>query len=646
MNRHQERLERSTRVAKILAQRGWIDSIVVGARRCAKEFRGLTEKRLRDESATLRSQQSRRNIDDAARIARIGGLVIEAIRRNLELTLFDVQIRAGIVVGCGAIAEMQTGEGKTLAGVLPAYWHALSGRGVHVATTNEYLAGRDRDLLSPIFESLGMTAGLLRESDDLQATRQAYRCDITYGAGYSFGFDYLRDQLALRTAGAAKLGAMTLNRLAGSPIESKLRQRGLHAAIIDEADHVLIDDAVSPLVLSGGQSGESPDADVHRAARRLTDRLSAPTDYRIDHLTRTISLSRTGYGRVYSMSDDLTVNENLVRPWHEYVLLALRAKHLIHRNVHYVVSDQKIHLVDESTGRVFSDRTWSAGLHQAVLACEQLPITAETRSLAKITRQRIYRLYKWLGGMTGTAEGCEQEFQSVYGLPVQEIPTRIKSRRVTEPTRVVNHAAEKYRAIGDETEKILQAGRAVLIGTSSIEQSHAIRDELASRSIAAQILNGVQDASEAVIIGGAGQVGAVTVATNLAGRGTDIKLSKTLAENGGLHVIVTQHHPLARVDRQMIGRAARCGDPGSAVVYMAADDDWIEHHAPWLAQTIRRNVVTDQVASRSIQNEVSKTQRRCAAAAAQARYEMLKRDQQAISLMSDQTSSRSPICRV
>ncbi|TWU08260.1 preprotein translocase subunit SecA [Stieleria varia] len=624
-----DRTEVATRVARNLSRDRWLESIISLARQRAKVIRGMSAEQLRQETVRLRIPGT---VLDVQRVAMATAAVIEAVRRVQAVELFDTQLRAGLIVGCGAIAEMQTGEGKTLAGVIPAYLHSLSGRGVHVATTNAYLARRDHQLLSPIFQCLDVSAGLVEDEADFRTTQMAYRCDVTFGSGYAFGFDYMRDQLALRAASAVELGTTTLHRIHGFDTHELLRQRGLNVAIIDEADQVMIDDAVSPLLLSGPRSQKPADAEVHLAALTMVEKMRFGDDFRIDQLVRAITLTDEGHRKVYS-NRRMTMHHALMRPWHEYVALALKAKHLVHRDVHYIVSGQEIQIVDESTGRIFSDRTWSDGLHQAVQAAEELPITAETRALAKITRQRFFRLYGTLGGMTGTADGCQTEFESIYGTPVVRVPTRNPNRRVVFPTRICRNANEKAIAIAAETEEMLRAGRAVLIGTHSIAQSELIVAAMTQRSIPVRLLNGVQDESEAEIIARAGVEGAVTVATNLAGRGTDIRLDDAVARRGGLHVIVSQHHPMARVDRQMIGRAARCGDPGSASFYIAADDEWIQQHAPWLARTVRHITDSGMVPGQSLDRHVARAQRRCEIAAAQARHQLLKRDEEAIALM-------------
>ena len=604
-----------------------IDRIVAKTFQVADSLQATTTEQLRDHTVNLqRLIRQGESLTDPEFLALAGGGVIEATRRQLGLTLFKVQIKAGIIVSLGAVAQMQTGEGKTLSGILPAYVHALSGRGVHVATTNTYLAKRDHDELTGVFQGLGLTTGLLEDDATDEQAQASYRADITYGPGHSFGFDFLRDQLTMARDESCSLGAQVFQRSSGSTSQSALRQRPLATSIIDEIDHVLLDDAASPLILSTSSEGTAIDADVHDLARELVDStLVQEQHYLVDVSKKTVELTDAGFEIVYENAHPSSISQ-IFRPWHEYVVLALRAECILFRDVDYVLSEDKIQLVDQATGRVFEDRHWSDGLHQAVLAAESLPITPETSSLAKITRQRFYRHYQTLGGMTGTAKGCESEFASVYGLPVQAVELRVPSRREMHAPIVRATLAEKYAAIADEVDKMFQARRAVLVGTNSISESLLIGEELQRRGIQFQLLNGVQDKQEADIISLAGQPGAVTVATNLAGRGTDIKLHADVKQIGGLHVIAAAHHSLARVDRQLVGRSARCGDPGSARIYVSAEDDLFRQHAPWVARSITRRLNANQLAG--LQGTIEKLQRSHQSRMASQRWEMLQQDRQ------------------
>ena len=615
-----------------LGRRDWILDIVRQSHHVADSLKGCASQELvRHTEYLAMSLRKSAEPSDPKLLALAGGAAIEAVRRVLGLTLFDVQLEAGIAIACGAVAEMQTGEGKTLAGVLPTYVHALQGRGVHVATTNAYLADRDHQDLTLVFRMLGLTTGLLADDADLQQTQSAYAADITFGSGHTFGFDFLRDQLVLRESETQRLGVRTLQRVSGNSPESQLRQRPLYAAIVDEIDHVLIDDAVSPLILSSSSQGSAPDEMLHQQAAHAAAKLQSGSDYTAHAANRSIELTEPGFDALYD-NQPLATHFSLVRPWHEYVVLALRASHFFQRDVHYVVRGDEVQIVDESTGRIFEDRTWSEGLHQAVLAREGLPVTAESAPLAKITRQRFYRHYELLAGMTGTAAGCEKEFASVYGLAVARIPLRNKSKRSIQPPCLINNANEKYQAIAQETRQVVESGRAVLIGTLNIEQSHAIAAQLDRCGLSYQLLNGIQDAAEAEIIAAAGQAHAITVATNLAGRGTDIKLDDAVRESGGLHVIVSEHHALARVDRQLIGRCARCGDPGSARVFMSGEDDLFCKQAPWISRAISRNRrrQSDQT---PITKQINRLQTEMQAKATSVRWQMLQVDRENESLL-------------
>ncbi|QDS90714.1 preprotein translocase subunit SecA [Rosistilla ulvae] len=517
-----------------------------------------------------------------------GALVCEAVAQVLGKSLYDVQLTAGIILAHGAVAEMQTGEGKTLSGLMPAVLHALSGRGVHVATPNTYLATRDFETLRPVIEHLGLTAGCLSDDADHGQRAAAYECDITYAPGYAFGFDYLRDQMALRSTAGGRLGDQLRQRLRGAASETQLLQRGRHCAILDEIDHVLVDDATSPLILSAAGDREAPDAAIHQAAKQIAATLSAEEHFQIAPDGSGLELLPAGIEAIYDDSAP-TGDPQLRRAWHEYVHLALRATHQFHRDVHYIVTADKVRIIDASTGRVFDDRTWNDGQHQAIEAKEGLRITTEQTALARITRQRFYRMYDVLCGMTGTAAGCAAELNEFYHLSVVEVPLRVPSRRRTLASVRCTDIQEKRNRIVDEARNCQRRGQPVLIGTHSIAESQQLAERFETEGLRFELLNGKQDADEAEIIAAAGRCGAITIATNLAGRGTDIHLDADAAAAGGLHVIITQHHAIDRVDRQLIGRSARQGDPGSVRFYYALDDPLIRQ-APWIARWLERQI--------------------------------------------------------
>ncbi len=587
-----QKLDRSS-IARLASRRlgrtGWVANLITRARSIAASLCVRSADALHAHTRQLRKivQDSRVSNEDS-HLALAAAGVIHAVRRATGKELFDVQLHAGFIISCGAIAEMQTGEGKTLAGVLPAYLRSLAGLGVHVVTPNDYLAQRDHDLLAPVFHQLGLTTGAITAATDPIGKQAAYRADVTYGSSHTFGIDFFRDQLELGPITEERLGDHLYRAAIDNDSESRQLQRGLNSAIIDEVDHVLIDDAVSPLLLSRTDEGEAPDAEVHRAALAHSAKLIADVDFQVLAGSQT-QLTEVGFKRVYAPPlQAVLVHPALVRPWHEYVVLALRARNCYQRDVHYVVHEAKVQIVDVSTGRIFEDRTWSDGLQQAIEAREKVEIRAESKALARVTRQRLFRKYEFLGGMTGTAADCEKEFASVYGLPVATVPLRTPCKRVMLSEHFTRTLAEKIADIAHDVECLNAAGRAVLIGTLSIAESHEIALALQQRNLSFQLLNGIQDADEATLISRAGRRGAITVATSLAGRGTDIQIDPHVAQAGGLHVIVAQKHELARVDRQLIGRCARCGDAGSAQVFVSAEDAIANTEAPWISRAIRR----------------------------------------------------------
>lgn len=645
MTSQADRSSKARAVRNQLDRPGWLDSIISEGTRVADQLSGCAADELRCHTNRLRLYARTMVEGDLQRllVLAVGG-VLESVRRTKGLRLFQQQLRAGVIVSCGAVAEMQTGEGKTLAVALPAYFHALAGRGVHVATPNSYLAGRDNGMLAPVFSALGMTVGLLRDQASREETRSAYRADVTYGPGHAFGFDYLRDQLTLDRINASPLGQRLYARLCDATQHDKRLQRGLHAAIVDEIDHVLIDDAASPLLLSGNRHGESPDADVHRAALELAAVMRLEIDFQ-NHHNGGIALTDAGFDRVYA-EQKWALHSELIRPWHEYVILALRARYAYRPNIDYVIRNQQVQIVDRSTGRIFEDRTWSDGLHQAIEAKENLTIRCESVPLAKITRQRFFRYYESIGGMTGTAAGCKREFATVYGLAVAEVPLRIPTRRVILHNHISLTQSEKFAAIAEEARSMHQSGRAVLIGTLHIAESLAIADELRLRELCFELLNGIQDSDEATIVAKAGRAGAITVATNLAGRGTDIRLDRAVRDRGGLHVIVTQKHSLARVDRQLIGRCARCGDPGSAREFICAEDRLVADHSPWVARAIMRWTKQGRRGDLPLGNHLRRAQQQQQRLATSLRWRLLQSDRDDEFLLHQSTASPLRCCQL
>ncbi len=551
----------------------------------ADELRHVSNDDLRKHTDAIREYRKQKPTSGPALIPCFAG-TIEAIRRTVGITLYDVQVLAGLVLARGAIAEMQTGEGKTLATALPVIWHALAGRGAHVATPNSYLAERDFALLKPAYELLGLRPGLLRSQDAPSAKRAAYAADLTYGTGYDFGFDYLRDQLAAIERLRPSLGEDHRSRLRGESNQPLQLQRGHAAAVIDEIDSVLIDEACTPLVLSNAAPRGNPGAAVYHEARQTAEKLVLDRDFTVDERRRLVRLTHGGVQAIHAQLSSAPPLR-LERPWSVYVEQALVAQWLRRRDVDYVVQDGQIRLVDEYTGRIFADRSWRDGLQQAVEAREGLAITAEMSAAASISRQRYFRRYDSVVGLTGTAEGAQREFWNMYRLPVVVIPPRMPAQRTALPTRYFSTHGAKWDAVVESIATMHRHGRPILVGSRTIENSELLAARLASAGVSFRLLNGKQDEDEARVVARAGEAGAVTIATNMAGRGTDIKLAPGVAQLGGLHMIGVERHESERIDRQLVGRVARQGDPGSFQFFVSADDTLITRHDPDLAERMR-----------------------------------------------------------
>jgi preprotein translocase subunit SecA len=613
-------------------------AVIAKVREQERRLSELDPSRFREQSDLLRKRVSQESPDSPGVRIDAFAVMCEALRRARTIHLYDVQLLAALALSQGAIAEMQTGEGKTFACAPAAYLHALTGRGVHVATPNQYLAKRDYEALLPAYKLLGIDTGLLPEREGTPADkRAAYRCDITYGTGFEFGFDYLRDQLTVRQQASRTLGAKTQDLLFDSSSPSgSLIQRELYYSIIDEADNVLLDDATSPLILSGSAEGEAADAEVHRVARSLVGQLRLGEHYRMPPGSTRFMLTDAGIAWIHNSATAVPI-DRLQRTWTEYVEQALHAV-VLRRDVHYIVTDAgKVQIVDTSTGRIFSDRTWREGLHQAVEAKEGVTITPEKLALAQITRQRFSRMYQRLAGMTGTAAGCEREFKQVYGLRVVPIPLRTPSRRQMWPTRFFVDRQQKWNAIAESVLTINRQQRPVLVGTTSIADSEHLARLLRERGLQVELLNGRQDADEAAIVANAGQQGIITIATSLAGRGTDIKLGDGVFDLGGLHVIISECGESERVDRQLVGRCARQGDSGSAQMFVSAEDSVIQLHGSWLIRSIARNANQSGEANSDFSAQLRRIQRSCERMSYSARCNMLRRDLSRESLFSRQT---------
>ncbi len=512
-------------------------------------------------------------------------LVREAAARTVGKRHFPSQILAGWALLRGRLVEMQTGEGKTFAATLAASAMGLAGYPVHVITVNDYLAERDAEEMGPLYRFLGLSVGVVVQGRPRPERRAAYACAITYCTNKELAFDYLRDRVAL--ARRSSRLHVALERLRGDAArEADLVLRGLYFAIVDEADSVFIDEARTPLILSATGRAGTAQEDYQRAlvfARTLT----AGSDYRIDLVERSIVLTDAARTKLAEHTAELGGVWSSVRAREELATQALSALLLFQRDHHYVVSDGKVQIVDESTGRVMPDRSWEHGLHQMIEAKEGCSATESRETLARLTYQRLFRRYMRLSGMTGTAREVTREIASVYRLPVVRVPLHRPSRRIYGGTRVCGSLGEKWAAVADAVERMACiARRPVLIGTRSVKASEELSKALSERGIEHSLLNAKQDKTEADIVALAGQAGRVTVATNMAGRGTDIRLGAGVAESGGLHVILTEYHDSRRVDRQLFGRCARQGDPGSCEAVVSLEDEIFTVHAPNAARWV------------------------------------------------------------
>jgi preprotein translocase subunit SecA len=513
------------------------------------EITALSDAQLKEKTPYFKEKlKNGLTLDDV--LAEAFAVAREASRRTLMMRPFDVQVIGGIVLHEGKIAEMKTGEGKTLAATMPLYLNALEGKGCHVVTVNDYLARRDAEWMSPIYHFLGLTVGVIVHGMDDDERREAYAADITYGTNNEFGFDYLRDNMKFS-------------------LEDYV-QREFNYAIVDEVDSILIDEARTPLIISGA-SEES--TDKYYKINQIIPRLKQDVDYTIEEKSKTVVLTEEGVSNVEKY---LNV-QNLYEPRNieivHHVNQALRAHTLFKRDVDYLVKDGQVIIVDEFTGRVMPGRRYSDGLHQALEAKEKVKIEKENQTLASITFQNYFRMYKKLAGMTGTADTEAAEFKKIYNLEVLVMPTNMPMIRQDHNDLIYKTEQEKIKAVIEEVKALNKAKRPVLIGTISIEKSELLGKHLTRAGVKHHVLNAKNHEREAEIVAQAGQPGQVTISTNMAGRGTDIKLGENVAELGGLHILGTERHESRRIDNQLRGRAGRQGDNGSSRFYLSLEDD-------------------------------------------------------------------------
>lgn len=571
-----------------------LNQIVDKIEELEEKVQALTDEELKNMTNIFKNKlKNGQTLDDI--LPEAFAVVREASKRVLGMRQYRVQLIGGIVLHQGKIAEMKTGEGKTLVGVAPVYLNALTEKGVHVITVNDYLAKRDKEIMEPVYNFLGMSVGVIVNGQNPLERKEQYKCDITYGTNNEYGFDYLRDNMVTKN-------------------EDKV-QRQLNFAIVDEVDSILIDEARTPLIISG--TGEES-TELYNIADNFINTLKEE-DYETDEKENTVSLTESGLKKAESFFniENITSIDNMEIFHH--VNQALRANKLMEKDVDYVVKDNEILIVDEFTGRIMDGRRYSDGLHQAIEAKEKVEIQRESKTLATVTFQNFFRLYSKLSGMTGTAKTEEGEFQSTYNINVVQIPTNKPVIRADLHEKVFRTEKEKYNAVVEEIIKIHKTKQPILVGTVSIEKSELLSDLLNKKGIKHEVLNAKHHEKEAAIISKAGKLGAVTIATNMAGRGTDISLGagdkeeeKIVKELGGLYVIGTEIHETRRIDNQLRGRSGRQGDPGTSRFFVSLEDEVIKLYGGKSIERIMKRVGTKEngaIENKSISKAIERAQR-------------------------------------
>lgn len=556
----------------------------------SKEYEALSDDDLKAKTPEFQKRyQDGETLDDL--LPEAFAVAREGAKRVLGLYPFHVQIMGGIVLHEGNIAEMKTGEGKTLTATMPVYLNALSGKGVHVVTVNEYLSSRDAEEMGELYNWLGLSVGLNLTEKSPEEKRAAYNCDITYSTNSEIGFDYLRDNMVV--------------------YKEDMVQRPLNFAIVDEVDSILIDEARTPLIISGQSEGTSQ---LYQRTDRFAKTLHEDTDYKIDLESKSVSLTEEGIAKAekYFNLKDLFDTDNTALTHH--LDQALRANFIMLRDKDYVVSDGEVLIVDSFTGRVMEGRRYSDGLHQAIEAKEGVDIQEESKTMANITYQNMFRMYDKLAGMTGTARTEIEEFREIYSMEVISVPTNKPVIRIDEPDVLYPTLEAKFNAVADRIKELHEKGQPILVGTVAVETSEYISQLLDKENIPHVVLNAKNHAKEADIIMNAGQRGAVTIATNMAGRGTDIKLGPGVRELGGLVVLGTERHESRRIDNQLRGRSGRQGDPGLTQFYLSLEDDLLRRFGTDRVKAFleRMNVEGDDavIKSRMISRQVESAQKR------------------------------------
>lgn len=594
--------------------------------RKSEDFRSLGENELCVQGRDIR-WRAKAGMPLAKLMPEAYALVIEASRRTTGMIHYPVQVMGAIGLFEGGIAEMQTGEGKTLTATLPTYLYALHGLGCHVVTVNDYLAQRDAQTMGPIYRLLDLTVGCIQTPMTPPQRKKEYAQDITYATAKELGFDFLRDRL--KRGGAARKLGMRLESDTDQEVEG-IVQRGTHFALIDEADSILTDEARTPLIIALNQPNDSATVNLYRWSDRAVQSLTLGADFLYEPDKRQAFLTDAGCRKILLMGKPALLDSIDTERIYKQIEQALVARYGFHKDRDYVIAENKeITIVDESTGRMMEGRRWQDGLHQAIEAKEMVPITASTGQAARITVQSYFREYKYLSGMTGTAYQVRRELNRVYGLKVTVIPTHRPCLRKGLPPRIFKTLESKYRAVADSIVEMRDQGRAVLVGTPSVEKSELLGEMLRDKGIPHHILNAKYHAQEAEIVSLAGQTQRVTIATNMAGRGTDIHLDETVTKAGGLHVIATEMHSSRRIDRQLIGRAARQGDQGTYQFFLSLEDELLRCLSPRRRQAAIRRAIANSKGelSRSWLRYFERTQRFLERMHGKQRRDVLKREQ-------------------
>ncbi len=591
-----------------------------------KHFSQMTDAKLRESAGELRDI-FRRHRDSSSDLERAFALVREVAVRQLGESPFPVQIAGAFALESGCITEMATGEGKTLTATLPATVAGWRGRGCHIITVNDYLAERDAKWMGRIYRFCGLSVAHIEQTMLAAHRRAAYFADITYCTNKEVTADFLRDQLVLGRLRGLSSALISKIAWAGRSTIDRLIQRGLNLAIVDEADSVLVDEAITPLIISG-PAPNPEQAEAFRQAADIVTQLDKNRDYRINARYREVELTNEGRTRLADMAESFGNIWKGARRREEIATKALIAKEFYSLDKQYVIDDGKVVIVDDFTGRLMPDRSWRDGLHQAVEAKEKLEVTLPKDTYARISFQRFFRMYRKLSGMTGTAKEASAEFWQIYHLPVIVVPTNRPCIRKNLPDIVLPTQSAKWKRILIEIRRIHETGRPVLVGTRSVRASEYISRLLEAENLNHQVLNAVRHREEAQIVAGAGQAGRITVATNMAGRGTDIKLGRGVAELGGLHVIASERNESARIDRQLFGRCARQGDPGSAQAIVCLEDEFVSRYAKNLAAYLKKRYAhtTDDISSITTRAVFRLTQLRAEKLALRRRKSVMRTD--------------------